>query len=431
MTSRSSFPPSDPAIALPTASLRPQIRDWMHQCRQLTLPLFDGMEHSTFCQQAHPDFSPVGWHLGHIGFTEARWILAHLAGQKNAFPQYDRLFAADGLPKQERRHLPDLPEILAYLDTIRTGVLDYLDTAPADQQEPIWRFLLQHESQHCETVAIILALQGHPAEKTALPDAAASHALTFDSVLIPAGSFSQGNDGIEALDNERPAHPVFLDDYRIDRCPVTCAQYRQFIAAGGYQTAAWWTTAGWQWVQSHQITEPLYWKKDPAWDNHPVCGVSWYEADAYTRFAGKRLPTEAEWEKAARWDPSTGVSHPFPWGTDFPTASHCNHAHQIGWTTAVDAYPMGISATGCYDLLGNVWEWTDSWFEGYGGFIPFPYRGYSQTYFDGQHRILRGGSWATRPWALRSPFRNWYHPWVREVFAGFRCVATENREPGG
>ncbi|WP_390883530.1 SUMF1/EgtB/PvdO family nonheme iron enzyme [Kovacikia minuta] len=242
-------------------------------------------------------------------------------------------------------------------------------------------------------------------------------------IQIPAGYFNSGNDSIDALDNERPVHQIYLDTYWIDRDPVTCAQYRQFIAAGGYQDACWWSPEGWQWLQSAQITHPLYWKDEPEWEQHPVCGVSWYEADAYARFVGKRLPTEAEWEKAACWSPLTNHHQTYPWGEAELVAHLCNHDRIIKQTTPVGAYPEGKSPYGCNDLLGNVWEWTASWFEGYNGFTAYPYRGYSQVYFDGKHRVLKGGSWATFPWALRSTFRNWYYPHVREILAGFRCAA--------
>jgi formylglycine-generating enzyme required for sulfatase activity len=156
--------------------------------------------------------------------------------------------------------------------------------------------------------------------------------------------------------------------------------------------------------------------------------VSCYEAEAYARFVGKRLPTEAEWEKAASWHPQTQQRQTYPWGEAFPSAEQCNHDHLQGQTTAIDAYPSGQSAYGCYDMLGNVWEWTASWFDGYDGFEFYPYRGYSQVYFDGQHRVLRGGSWVTRPWGLRSAFRNWYAPGTRQILAGFRCA--QDAEPG-
>jgi gamma-glutamyl hercynylcysteine S-oxide synthase len=242
-------------------------------------------------------------------------------------------------------------------------------------------------------------------------------------VMIPAGEFVQGNDSIDALDNESPSYRVYLDTYLIDRYPVTCGQYRAFMAVGGYENAEWWSEAGWQWLQVERVTQPLYWHSDRSYDDHPVCGVSWYEAEAYSNFVGKRLPTEAEWEKAASWDAQTKRHCIYPWGEEFPTGEYCNCDRLIGTTTPVNAYPAGQSAYGLADTLGNVWEWTGSWFAPYNGFQSYPYIGYSQVYFDNQHRVLKGGSWATRPWALRSSFRNWYYPSVRQVFAGFRCAA--------
>jgi gamma-glutamyl hercynylcysteine S-oxide synthase len=355
--------------------------------------------------------------------------LERQAGQPPLFPEYRRLFAQDGLPKTERVHLPNLETVKAYLATVRSQVLDYLAIAPIIEQERLWRFLLQHESQHCETVAIVLALANRETVRPVQPVFPAQQSTPDRGLIhIPAGAFDCGHDDVDALDNESPRHAVWLEDYWIDRYPVTCAEYRQFIAAGGYAQARWWSAAGWAWQQSAQVTQPLYWSEDAAWANHPVCGVSAYEAEAYARFVGKRLPTEWEWEKAARWSPPTAAalspSPIFPWGDGFPEAHHCNHAHAIGHTTPVDAYAQFPSPAGCIDMLGNVWEWTASQFAAYPGFVPDPYPGYSQVYFDGQHWVLRGGSWATRPWALRSAFRNWYYPQVREIFAGFRCASS-------
>ena len=402
----------------------------MQQCRIGTLALFEGIDDITFRRQAHPEFSPVGWHLGHIAFTEAYWILERCAGLAPLFPEYHRLFAADGLPKCDRENLPPYTEICHYLDTVRTKVLNYLETAPLEKQERLWRFLLQHESQHTETIAFVLQLQRWHLQERHQEMWVRSGAENLPTALqppaqmmeIPAGEFEMGNESIDALDNERSLHRIYLDTYRIDRYPVTCGQYRIFIESGGYQNSCWWSTDGWKWLQENPVQEPLYWSTTPTWDNHPVCGVSWYEADAYARFAGKRLPTEAEWEKAASWDAASKHRHSYPWGDVEPQTSHCNHNNSVGQTTAVDAYPMGQSPYGCYDMLGNVWEWTSSWFDGYEGFVAYPYQGYSQTYFDGQHRVLRGGSWATRPWALRSSFRNWYYPGIRQILAGFRCA---------
>ncbi len=399
------------------------LRQSMTECRESTLALFKDMDHETLCCHAHPDFSPIGWHLGHIAYTESLWLLERTAGYPSQFPEYHRLFAADVLPKVDRVKLPPLAKIESYLATIREQVFDYLAIAPIQQQERLWRWLLQHESQHCETIAIVLAIKARQKPRTPNPEPRTPNPETpTPMVKIPAGDFEMGNGAIAALDNERPIHQVHVETYWIDQYPVTCNQYRLFMQANGYQTAAYWSVEGWQWLQQHPVTQPFYWSDDAACDRHPVCGVSGYEAEAYANFVGKRLPTEAEWEKAAAWKSAAQRPFSFPWGDADPSSRLCNYGHGVGQTTPVDAYPQGVSPAGCYDMLGNVWEWTSSWFKGYPGFTHYPYRGYSQVYFDDQHRALRGGSWATRSQALRNTFRNWYYPQVREIFAGFRCA---------
>jgi ergothioneine biosynthesis protein EgtB len=212
-------------------------------------------------------------------------------------------------------------------------------------------------------------------------------------VLVPAGSFLMGsNDCASTLDNERPRHEVSVATFAIDQTLVSNGDFLCFVDARGYHTPALWNTEGWQWRTRYKIESPLYWKQLPDNDwlevgltgiqpldrQQSVRSVSWHEADAYARFVGKRLPAEAEWEKAA--------------------------------------------ALGVLRDIGNVWEWTSTWFAPYPGFTAHPYEGYSAPYFDNQHRVLRGGSWATRSHVRRSTFRNWYHPWVREIFAGVRCA---------
>jgi len=419
----------------------------LNECRRNTIKLFDELDDTTFRTQYHSDFSPVGWHLGHIAYTESLWLLEHSAGVRCLFPQYRKLFASDGLPKSERVRLPNLAQISDYLQTVRAKVLEYLEVADIEPQERLWRFLIQHESQHCEILNYVLEMakrgngagvQGckgargeyltqHSALNTQHSALSTQHsALSTPMVMIPAGEFEQGNNSIDALDNESLSHRVYLDTYWIDRYPVTCGQYRQFMAAGGYENPELWSEAGWQWLQTEKVTQPLYWYSDRSYDDHPVCGVSWYEAEAYSRFVGKRLPTEAEWEKAASWDAQANRRRTYPWGEEIPTAEYCNCDRLLGQTTPVNSYPAGKSAYGLFDTLGNVWEWTTSWFAPYQGFQSYPYVGYSQVYFDNQHRVLKGGSWATRPWVLRSSFRNWYYPSVRQIFAGFRCAANSD-----
>jgi iron(II)-dependent oxidoreductase len=427
-------------------SCREAIYRDLQQCRRGTFKLFTDIDYDTFCRQAHPDFSPVGWHLGHIAYTEDLWLLQRCAGLKPVFPEYHQLFAADILPKKQRVFLPTLPEVELYLDAVRKKVLDYLEFAPIEEQERLWRFIIQHESQHCETVAFVLQMQRKKEEESStthlvtdlrdLRDVtnrrkkkegrliADYQLLITDSpaIEIPGGEFYMGSDAAEALDNERSRHLCYLEAYSIDRYPVTCGQYRDFMESGGYQNPDWWSADGWKWLESAKVDRPLYWSENPAFNNHPVCGVSWYEAEAYCNFTGKRLPSEAEWEKAASWDATNQTYRIYPWGEEQPNGSLCNHGNNIANTSPVDAFPKGASAAGCWDMLGNVWEWTASTFDAYPGFESYPYRGYSQVYFDGEHRVLKGGSWATFPQALRSSFRNWYYPGVRQIIAGFRCA---------
>ena len=397
-------------------SRRKSIAAALTQTRRYTLDLFDQIDESCFFPQAHPEFSPIGWHFGHIAFIEAYWILKCLADLAPIYPEDRRLFTADGLPKQERQNLPSRSAIAEYSQVVRTKTLNYLQTAPVKQQERLWRWLIQHESQHGETIAFIwqLHLQQHSLTSVDFANSKSLVSWSNDTLskpdadnemlVVEAGEFIQGSDDVAALDNERPAHKLYLDTYWIDRHPVTCRQYARFMAEGGYQQRKYWSKSGWQWLQQYPVAQPLYWSNSSDWLDHPVYGVSYYEAEAYANFVGKRLPTEAEWEKAA-----TGSS------------LNCNHSRLIGHTTPVNTYKE-CSKYGCQDMLGNVWEWTASWFTGYQEFSYYPYRGYSEIYFDEQHRVLRGGSWATSSAALRTSFRNWYHPQIRQIFAGFRCV---------
>lgn len=339
-------------------------------------------------KQAHPAFSPVGWHLGHIAYTEALWILEE-TGDRAA-----RLFAADGLPKSERQNLPSLTELLDYLDSVRSQVINTLEQS--DIEPRLMHWLLQHEGQHAETMAMVMAMhhanQGNGRSLLRkLPRSAIPRQTILDSgqTLTKGGAFCQGSDADDAIDNERPAHRASVDDFWIDTHLVTCGQFAQFMAAGGYEKREWWSLEGWAWQQKRRVREPMYWDQrieGVASDSEDlrdraVCGVSAYEAEAYARSLGKRLPTESEWERAA--------------------------------------------ASGqCSDMFGSVWQWTATEFDEYAGFTPFPYAGYSQIYFDGEHRVLKGSSWASPTSIVRKSFRNWYHPHRRELFAGFRCARS-------
>jgi iron(II)-dependent oxidoreductase len=257
-------------------------------------------------------------------------------------------------------------------------------------------------------------------------------------VRFPGGVVRIGTDDRSAAyDNERPRHAVEVAPFRIDVHPVTNGDYLRFMEAGGYTSGRHWSEAGREWLAESGVTAPRYWeRRDGAWITrtmdrvapvnpaHPVCHVCWYEAEAYARWAGKRLPTEVEWETAASWDPA-GPPRTYPWGDAAPTRRHAN-LDQLGFGTApVGAYPDNVSPLGCRGMIGDVWEWTASDFGPWPGFESFPYREYSEVFFGSEYKVLRGGSWATRPGAVRNSFRNWDYPIRRQIFSGFSCARDD------
>jgi len=369
-------------------------------CRVATLALFARVDPGLFRVQLHTGFSPLGWHLGHIAYTEALWLLD--GGAAVTRPELARAFAVDGLPKAERVGIPEPAETLDYVRRVRQATLVRLADPASRIDEAIWRFVLQHEAQHAETASFLHAL----ATREARPSEFTPDPRPLDFVLVPAAIATIGFEGRGALDNERPAHAVELGAFEIARYPVTQAQFAAFMADGGYRRAELWTERGWSWLSREAVERPYHWRAEAP--DHPVAGVSAHEADAFARWAGMRLPTEFEWEHAAR---------------GLVSSAGCgNFGAAIGATTAVGRFPGGRSADRAYELLGNVWEWTASIFAPYPGFQAWPYDGYSQAWFDGLHRVLRGGSWATRSFALRPSFRNWYLPETRQILAGFRCA---------
>jgi iron(II)-dependent oxidoreductase len=274
--------------------------------------------------------------------------------------------------------------------------------------------------------------------------AAPAHTDVPAEVLVAAGPFVMGtSDDPWAYDNERPGHVVDLPAYYIDTTPVTCGGYLAFMEAGGYDDPGWWHPAGWEWRTSSGKRAPAFWSNEggqwlrrrfgrvePVPLDQPVQHVCWYEADAYARWAGKRLPTEAEWEKAARWDPGTRRSRRYPWGdAPAPDSARANLGQRRLHPAPVGSHAAGASAYGVRQLLGDVWEWTASDFAGYPGFSSFPYKEYSEVFFGPDYKVLRGGSWATHPLACRGTFRNWDFPIRRQIFAGFRC-ARSSKEAG-
>jgi iron(II)-dependent oxidoreductase len=291
--------------------------------------------------------------------------------------------------------------------------------------------IVQHEQQHDETMLATHQLRAGAPALTAAPPPQGEPVT--GEVLIPGGPFTMGTDTEPwSLDNERPAHRVDVPAFHIDRAPVTNGQYLAFIDAGGYDDPRWWSPAGWDHRQAAGLTGPRHWlpgglctqfgRTAPIVADEPVVHVCFYEAEAFAAWAGKRLPTEAEWEKAARHDPATGRSRRYPWGDDTPGPAHANLDQRHLRPAPVGAYPAGVSPDGVHQLIGDVWEWTSSDFRGYPGFTAFPYREYSEVFFGPDYKVLRGGSFGTDRSACRGTFRNWDYPIRRQIFSGFRCA---------
>jgi iron(II)-dependent oxidoreductase len=324
---------------------------------------------------------------------------------------------------------------------VRSAVLDALDALPddpaGDEAAFVYAMVASHENQHDETMLQALNLRhGAPllGEKSVLPKGRPELAGT--SVLVPAGPFVLGVDAVSepySLDNERPAHVVDLPAFRIGRVPVTNGEWQQFVDDGGYGQPRWWSERGWDYRERAGLAGPQFWSADartrirfghvediPA--DEPVQHVTYFEAEAYAAWAGARLPTEAEWEKACAWDPATSSRRRYPWGAQQPSEALANLAGNALRPAPVGAYPGGASAYGAEQMLGDVWEWTSSPLRPWPGFVPMIYERYSEPFFDGDYRVLRGGSWAVESTLLRPSFRNWDHPIRRQIFSGVRLA---------
>ncbi|PWV58006.1 ergothioneine biosynthesis protein EgtB [Nocardiopsis sp. L17-MgMaSL7] len=419
----------------------------------------DSLDDEDLLTQHSPLMSPLVWDLAHIGNYEEQWLLRAAGGREALRPDIDGLYDAFENPRADRVALPLLrpDEARAYNDRVRREVLDTLEsvnleTAPAPRNAGerslleagfVFHMVIQHEHMHDETMLATHQLRrGAPVLLEEEPGFALSSPPPAEEVLVPAGPFTMGTDDDPwSYDNERSAHTVDLDAYWIDTDPVTNAAYLRFVADGGYRDPRWWTEEGWEWCQRRDAEAPAFWSRDgDGWSrrrfgrveevppDQPVQHVSFHEAQAYARWAGKRLPTEAEWEKAARFDPATGRSLRFPWGDAEPTGHHANLGQRTLGPHPVGSHPEGTSPLGVRQLIGDVWEWTSTTFHGYPGFSAFPYREYSEVFFDDGYKVLRGGSWATHPTAVRSTFRNWDHPIRRQIFSGFRCARDAGRD---
>lgn len=400
--------------------------------RAHTLALVASISDSDLERQIDPIMSPLVWDLAHIAAYEDLWLVHRHGGEPLLRPDLAATYDAFETPRAVRGdiELLDASGARAYLDAVRARALEMIAIHGVDPV--VHEMVIQHEQQHTETMLQTLLIARHPGYShpgaLAAPPAPGGHS-GLEFVAVPGGEVEVGApDDRFSYDNERPRHRFEVSSFLIGRTPITNATWLDFAEGGGYEHRDWWTDEAWAWKQQYDITHPANWERRPGgeWIEHTVLGprpldkdrpaahVSWFEAAAVARAHGARLPTEAEWETAATWDQ--------------PTADEANLGQMRFDTTPVGAFPAGRSACGALDMLGNLWEWTSTEFDGYPGFEPYPYREYSEVFFRTGHRVLRGGSWATQARVATPTFRNWDLPQRRQIFSGVRLARNEEQQ---
>ena len=419
------------------------IRQELLDARRRTLALSLDLDEAQWMGARLPIVNPMRWELGHLAWFQELWTLRRGGEGRSLRPDADALYDSARVAHDTRWDLPlpDRRSTLAYMAEVLERCLDAARTA---HDPPYFHELaLAHEDMHDEALTYTRQTLGYPAPRFGLEAEAAGRSLVGGAgalpgdVEVPGASYRLGalfdEDGAFVFDNEKWAHPVAVGNFLIARAPVTNAEYLAFVEAGGYRTRQVWSDEGWQWRSARGADRPVYWEPRgsemrvrrydelvPLAPHQPVAHVCWYEAEAYCRWLGRRLPTEAEWELAA----STPDKRRFPWG-DAPAGERlANLDGRSGGVVDVAACPGGDSAYGCRQMIGNVWEWTASAFEPYPGFVIDPYAEYSAPWFASPHKVLRGGCWASRARLLRNTWRNFYPPDRRDVIAGFRTCAS-------
>jgi len=411
----------------------------LERARARSLELTD-LDDLTLMAQHDPLMSPLVWDLAHIGQQEELWLLrgGDPARPGMLAPEVDSFYDAFKHRRADRPSLPLLPpvEARAYDHEVRGRVLDLLERTREEDLFPAG-MVVQHEDMHDETMLATLQLrQGPPLliARRALPRGRPV-AGGGERVFVAGGPFVLGVDAATvpfSLDNERPAHTVDVAPFWIGRVPVSNRQWSEFVADGGYGRPDLWSARGWEHRVEAGLERPKFWTaegtrrrfgaEEDVPPDEPVQHVGYFEAEAFARWAGARLPTEVEWEKACAWDPAARSRRSWPWGSAPPGPDLANLGGLGLRPAPVGAYPAGASAYGAEQMIGDVWEWTSSDFTPWPGFVPMIYRRYSEPFFGGDYKVLRGGSWAVAPTAIRPSFRNWDHPIRRQIFTGVRLA---------
>lgn len=426
------------------------IKDALRAARERTWLLAEPLTDDQLTEPVTDYLSPPVWDLGHMANFEERWLVQFFLECPELHDGFNDIYNAFKHARKDRPKLRllDREGVRKYMGEVRGRTEQVIDRSEDIRCDPryledwfLHRMLVLHEDQHQETLLQTLQMHGPvtytPAETTPLPEPVKP--LEKGWVLVDEGPFRMGTDHVAGVyDNEAPAHDVDVDAFRMARYPVTVGDYVAFLDDGGYDNPQWWSDRGQEWLNDEEHHAPLHWRMtgDGDWERlalhgiHSVvdvsdeilCHITHFEAEAYAAWIGARLPTEPEWEKAARWNPGAGVVGRNPWGDQPATPDRCT-MDQLHWgPSCIGSRPDSASPLGVEHMIGDVWEWTSSDFHGYPGFQPFPYDEYSKVFFGGDYKVLRGGSWATRAGCANGTFRNWDHPYRRQIFAGVRLA---------
>ena len=444
-------------LAISDTAIRHDLIEQLAEARQRTDELFAVVKADSLYERPIAERHRIIFYIGHLEAFD--WNLFHerVLGVKTFRPEFDRLFAfgidpvGGGLPSDQPGDWPCIAAVREYVEKIRAILDEKLSDALADSVPPtsegfalstLLNVAIEHRLMHAETLAYMfhqLPLDRKiPQPEPVIP---ATSPVTHSGIEIPEGSITLGlsrSTGQFGWDNEFEAHIVNLPAFAIDQYKVTNRQFLEFVMAGGYKARQFWGAPDndddWNWKSGRGISHPAFWKRQgdqwiyrtmfedlPLPLDWPV-HVSQAEAKAYARWAGKSLPTEGEWQRAAYGTPNGG-ERAYSWGDQAPDPSLGNFDFARWNPVPVNAFPKAQSAFGVHGMVGNGWEWTSTEFASFPGFEPFPfYRGYSADFFDGKHFVMKGGSARTAACMLRPTFRNWFQAHYQYIYTGFRCV---------
>ena len=447
------------AIAQNSLVTPTELAEWVLDARERSFELIADLNDEQLMGPRLPTVNPLIWEIGHAAWFQEKWVLRHVCGEKAIRADGDSLFDSIAIAHETRWDLP-LPsheETLAYARQARDRVVEKLQQGePSEELVYFVLYAVFHEDMHTEAFTYTRQTLGYPqprlsivptpAKAGAPPEGVTGGNSSAGDVEIPGGEFLLGATPEEpfVFDNEKWGHLVDVKPFAMARTAVSQAEFRAFVDDGGYRRKELWSEPGWQWRETAGAEQPVYWRQDPGgnWQrrdfdqwvqlepHRPVIHANWYEAEAYCRWAGRRLPTEAEWEVAAAAEPhpnGRGLSpqkRRFPWGNQPAAPERANLDWQALGCRDAGALPQSGSAFGCLQMIGNVWEWTSTTFLPYPGFVADPYKEYSEPCFR-TRKVLRGGCWTTRARLLRNTCRNFYTPDRRDVWAGFRTCRLE------